>query len=470
MKNKVAKYNSIFMKKIKLVVWSICSILFFLSPEAHAQDNIIDEVIWVVGDESILKSDIENIRLEMQMKGERVNGDPYCVIPEQMAIQKLYMHQAKLDSIVVSETEIAKMLELQTNYAINQVGTKEKLEEYLNKPLTQIREEWRENIRESESVKEMQKKLIGEIRLTPGEVRRFYSRIPQDSLPFIPTTVEVGIITVEPKISFTELDYVKNRLREFTDQVNKGEMEFSTLARLWSEDPESAKRGGELGFLGKTELVPEFAAVAFNLTDPKKVSKIVETEYGFHIMQLIEKRGDRINVRHILLKPKVSETELSEATLRLDSIANDIKGEKFSFEEAATYLSYDKDTRNNKGLMVNTSRNSYHTGTSRFEMEELPPEIGKIVYGMKVDDISSSFTMINSKQKEVVAIVKLISRTEGHKANLADDYQTLKSLVEEQKREEILDKWITQKQKDTYIRINDNWKNCDFQRAGWVKE
>ena len=242
------------------------------------------------------------------------------------------------------------------------------------------------------------------------------------------------------------------------------------MARLYSEDPGSAARGGELGFMSKSQLLPEFANIAFNLKDPKRVSQIVQTEYGYHIIQLIEKRGDRLNCRHILLKPKVAEKELNDATARMDSLYRDLQAEKFSFEEAATFLSADKDTRNNKGLMVNQNYEGGNMGTPKFEMQELPQEIGKVVYQMKVGEISKPFTMLTNKQKEVVAIVKLKARTEGHKANIADDYQALKSIVEAKKREELLNNWIVKQQKTTYIRIADGWQNCDFRYPGWIKK
>jgi peptidyl-prolyl cis-trans isomerase SurA len=282
----------------------------------------------------------------------------------------------------------------------------------------------------------------------------------------------VEIITIEPTIPLDEIDDIKKRLREYTEQVTTGKREFSSLARIWSEDKGSAMRGGELGFVGKGSLLPEFAAVAFEMNDPKKVSRIVETEYGYHIIQLIEKRGDRINVRHILLKPKISDKELNEAKLRLDSLRTDIVNNKFSFEEGATYLSHDKDTRNNKGLMVNKGKepdsNSSRIGTSRFEMDELPPEIAKAIYSMKVGDISKPFTLINASQKEVVAIVKLKSKIEGHKASLSEDFSALKEMVEYEKQQTFLNTWVQKKIKDTYIRINENWKNCDFQMKGWT--
>ncbi|MEG1544671.1 MAG: peptidylprolyl isomerase, partial [Tannerellaceae bacterium] len=426
--------------------------------------------VWVVGDDAILRSDIETQRLYMMNEGQRLEGDPYCVIPEQMAIQKLYLNQAKIDSVDANETQVIQSVEQWLNFAINQIGSKEKLEEYFNKKASQIKEERKDMVREQQIVQQMQRQLIGEIKLTPSEVRKYFGQLSQDSLPNIPTTVEVQVVTLEPKIPFDETDAIKARLRDFTDQITTGKMEFSTLARLYSEDPESAKRGGELGFMGKGQLLPEFANVAFNLNDAKRVSKIVETEYGFHIIQLIEKRGDRINCRHILLKPKVSEKELTEASNRLDSLYSDLKANKFSFEEAATFVSYDKDTRNNKGLMVNSDMESPNAGTPEFEMQELPQEIGKIVYDMKVGDVSKPFTMITNKQKQVVAIVKLKARTEGHKANLSDDFQALKAIVEARKKEELLNDWITKKQKTTYVRIADGWSNCDFRYPGWVKK
>ena len=437
---------------------------------AFGQDNVIDEIVWVVGDDAILRSDIETQRLYMQNEGQRLDGDPYCVIPEQMAIQKLYLNQAELDSVVANESQVLQNVEQWMNMAVNQIGSREKLEEYFGKKYSQIKEQRKEMVKEQLIVQQMQQNLIGEVKLTPSEVRTYYNTLSQDSLPNVPLKVEVQILTMEPQIPFEETDAIKARLREFTEQVNNGEMEFSTLARLYSEDPGSAARGGELGFMSKTGLLPEFANVAFNLKDTKRVSQVVETEYGFHIIQLIEKRGDRINCRHILLKPKVSESELNAAIARMDSVYKDLQEEKFSFDEAATFLSSDKDTRNNKGLMVNQNYESSNYGTPKFEMQELPQEVGKVVYDMEVGEISKPFTMLTNKQKEVVAIVKLRARVEGHKANLSDDYQALKNIVESRKKEELLNNWIKEKQKTTFVRISDGWQNCDFKYPGWVKE
>ena len=456
------------MKRMKkLVNFKTLVLLFVLCTsqiKVYAQDNVIDEVVWIVGDEAILKSDVEEERLNAQYNGVKFEGDPYCVIPEQIAIQKLYLHQAAIDSVEVTYSEVMQQVEWQINNIIRQIGSKEKMEEYFNKTYTQIRETMRESAREKLTVERMQKKLVGDIKITPAEVRKYFKELPQDSVPFIPTQVEVQIITQQPKIPIAEIDDVKKRLREYSDRVTSGDTPFSSLAILYSEDPGSARRGGELGFMGKGELLPEFAAVAFNLSDPKKVSKIVETEYGFHIIQLIEKRGDRINCRHILLKPRVADKDLQAAMGRLDSVANDIRSNKFTFDQAASVISHDKETRNNNGLMANS-----RTSTSKFEMDQLPQEVAKAVDKLNIGEISKAFTMVNDKGKQVCAVVKLKSRIDGHKATITDDYQNLKELVLSKIRAQKLDQWIKDKQKKTYVRINEGWKKCDFKYPGWVK-
>ena len=451
--------------KAKVVTALLVSLF---SVQVFAQNNVIDEVVWVVGDEAILKSDVETERMNAQYEGRRFDGDPYCVIPEQLAVQKLFLHQAEIDSIEVSDQDILAEVERRTNWFIDQMGSKEKVEEYFNKTSTQIREMLRETVRNSFLVQKMQQKIIGDVKLVPADVRRYFKNLPQDSIPYVPTQVEVQIITVEPKIPQEEIERVKKTLRDYTDRVESGEISFALLARMYSEDPGSARRGGEYGFQGRGQLVPEFANVVFNMTDPKKISKVFETEYGYHIAQLIEKRGDRVSYRHILLKPKVEEKELEKALVHLDSIANRIRNEKYRFEEATPYLSHDKDTRNNRGLMVNPI-----TGTARFEMQDLAQvsqEVAKVVEGLKVGEISDAFTMIDKKGKEICAIVKLKARIDGHKATISEDYQRLKSIVQDRLGEEKLEKWILEKQKNTYVRINDEWVKCDFKYPGWIKK
>lgn len=456
------------MSGLKFLRIYACLLFVLIASAVGAQNNVIDEVVWVVGDEAILKSDVENERLNAQYENRRFDGDPYCVIPEELAVQKLFLHQAEIDSVEVSDQEVIQRVEQRTSWLIDQFGSKEKLEEYYNKSYTQIREMLRDNIREGMRVQQMQQKIIGDIKLTPAEVRNYFSKLPKDSIPFVPTQVEVQIIELMPKISEKEIERVKAQLREYADRVNKGETSFSILARFYSQDPGTAARGGEGGFTGRGELVPEFANVVFNLTDPKKVSKVFETEFGYHIAQLIEKRGDRVNYRHILLRPEVDKKDIDAALARLDSIGDDIRKAKFSFDDAATWLSQDKDNRNNHGLLANPQNS-----TSRFEMQQLASlisqDVAKVVEKMQIGEISKAFTMINSKGKEVCAIVKLKNRIDGHKATITEDYQRLKSMVTAKRSEEKIQKWIVEKQKNTYVRINPSWRNCDFKYPGWIK-
>lgn len=432
------------------------------------ENSIVDEVIWVVGDEPILKSDVEVMRLQSEQEGVKWNGNPDCLIPEQLAVQKLYLHQAALDSIEVTESEISQGIDQQINGWIQMIGSKEKLEEYRKQTVTQMRQELHDDFKNHELIDKMKQKLIGEVTVTPAEVRNYFKDVPQDSLPFIPTEVEVEILTNAPRLPQEEINRVKDELRSFTDRVNKGEVSFATLARLYSEDPGSARQGGELGFVGRGTLDPAFANVAFNLTDPKKISKIVETEFGYHIIQLIDKRGDKINVRHILLKPTVDQASIDKTIARLDSISADIRDKKFTFEDAAGALSDDKDTRLNHGLMAFTDVNT-QTRTSKFRMQDLPSEVARVVDTLKVNQVSAPFSMINSRGKTVCAIVKLKSRVEGHRATITEDYQAMKDVVLSQRRMEILRKWVTDKIKSTYVKMNDRYKDCKFEYQGWIK-
>ncbi|MBP7613731.1 MAG: peptidylprolyl isomerase [Paludibacter sp.] len=450
------------MKKTIFALFLLLSIAPF---KMLAQKNIIDEVVWVVGDESILKSEVEEQRLRAEYEKTPLEGDPYCVIPEQMAIQKLFLHQAAIDSITVNESAVNNQVESQLNYYVSQIGSKEKVEEYFRKPTSELREDLRDMIRNQQLIQQMRSKLVEKIKSTPADIRRFFNKIPADSIPTVPAQVELQIVSFEPPVPLEESTRIKDRLRDFTERVTSGTTDFSVLARIYSEDTESAKRGGELGFMGRGQLVPEFATVAFNLLDPKKVSRIVQSEFGYHIIQLIEKRGDKINCRHILLKPRVSIEEKTKAIHNLDSISGLIRNGKITFEQAVMAYSQDKNTALNAGLMLNDK-----TGTSKFEYQDLNPEIAKIVYDKKVGEISAPFSMISpTTNKEVVAVVKIKSKVESHKANLTDDYQMLRAMYEDKERQDFITNWIVKKQKETYISIDPAWVNCKFQYPGWIK-
>ena len=430
---------------------------------AQEVDNVIDEVIWVVGDEAILRSEVEQERKRMLYQGEKIEGDPYGIIPEQMAIQKLFINQAILDSIEVNDEQVNQQVDAQVNYMIQQIGSKEKLEEYFEKPLSEIRAEYRTTIKNQSIVQQERAHLTEDVSVTPSEVRMFYEQLPKDSIPFIATQVEVQIIALQPHIAQQTIDGIKARLRDYTQRVTSGESQFSTLAILYSEDPGSAPLGGELGFRARNSFVPEFSNVAFQLTDPSRVSKIVETEFGFHIIQLIERRGDRANFRHILLTPKVSAKEMQDARATLDTIKMELDSAKFTFEEAAKFLSSDKHTKNSSGLMT-----SQRTGAALQFMDELPSEVARLVANMKVGEISQPFNMKDPHtSRDQVAIIKLRKRVEGHKATYYEDYQTLKQLYQEHVEEQVIDQFIREKQKETYCKIKPGWEKYSFKYPGW---
>ena len=439
---------------------------WFSSEVVIAQDNVIDEVIWIVGEEAILRSEVEEERLRAQYEGQPIAGDPYCVIPEQLAIQKLFLHQAELDSIEVNESSVSSQVDMRMNYYISQIGSKEKMEEYFRKTSSEIREEMMTMVRNQMIIQQMQAKLTENINPTPAEIRRYYNSLPLDSIPMVPAQVEVQILSIEPTVPLEETERIKTRLREFTERVHSGNADFGMLARLYSEDVESAKRGGELGFVGKGQLVSEFANVAFNLTDPKRVSRIVQTEYGYHIIQLIEKKGDRINCRHILLKPRVSVDDKVRAVERLDSIRGLVVDSGMPFELAVAQFSEDKNTMMSGGTMTNMN-----TGASKFEYQDLPAEIAKQIYVLKEGEVSQPFAMVDrTKNKEICAIVRLKSKRDAHKANLVDDFQVIRDMYAQKLSGELIDQWIRDKQQEIYVSIDPAWRGCDFQYPGWVHE
>ena len=465
-----------------LAVFAAATYCAVAEPQPAENDSlasVIDEVIWVVGDEAILKSDVEQMRLQAAQEGYRFKGNPDCAIPEQIAVQKLFLHQAAIDSIEVSESEISAGIDRQIEAWTQMIGSREKLEEYKKQTVSQMRTSLHDDYRDRLMVQKMQEKLVEDIKVTPAEVRRYFKDLPQDSIPYVPTEVEVQIITNTPRISQEEINRVKDELRGYTDRVTRGETSFQTLARLYSEDPVSARQGGEMDYTGRSVLDPAFAAVAFNLTDPKKISKVVESEFGFHIIQLVDKRGDKIKVRHILRKPHVSDEAIEASLLRLDTLAADIRADRlplilqgkidakhFSFEDGVTFASDDKGTRNNHGLMSLLTENGR---TSRFRMQDLPPEVARVVDTMQVGQISQPFQMINEREKTVCAIVKLKNRTDGHKATITEDFQVMKDVVMAKRREQVIHDWVVSKIKTTYVRINPQFRDCEYEYEGWVR-
>ncbi len=438
--------------------------LFLFIPQTYSQTKIIDEVIAVVGDNPILRSDIEYQYQQAIMQGQTYPGDLKCHIFEEQLLQNLLLEQAKVDSIEISENMVIMAVDRQINEFINRAGSREKLEEWLNKPIHQIKAEQRVMVRNQSLTQEMQAKITSDVKVTPAEVRNFYKRTSQDSLPMVQSQFEVQQIRIDPKIDVEEIEKVKSRLREFQRKVSEGD-DFATLAVLYSEDPGSAARGGELGFMTRAELVSEYAKVAFNLQEEGKVSKIVESEFGFHVIQLIARQGDRVNTRHILLKPKVRTEDFKNAKARADSIVELLREEKITFEDAALHFSMDKDTRMNGGTLVNPYNQS-----TKFDVQEIPVAINLQLENMEIGQISEAFQMKDERLgNDYLVVIKLKSKTEPHRANVSDDYELIKSILENDKSQKLFYEWIKKKQKETYITISPKWSNCKFEFDGWKK-
>jgi peptidyl-prolyl cis-trans isomerase SurA len=439
--------------------------LIFSSLIVHGQKNVIDQVVSVVGDEPVLRSDIEFQHQQALMQGVDFAGDMKCHILEQMLIQKLLLEQAKIDSIEVSENQVLMTVDRQINEFVNRAGSREKLEEWLNKSILRIKEEQRELVRNQMLTQQMRSQITSDINVTPMGIRRFFRETPEDSLPRMPAQYEYKKIAITPRISQDEIDRVKTLLRDFQRQVREGR-DFATLAVLYSEDPNSAARGGELGLTPRANLVPEFSQVAFNLRDKNKVSKIVETEFGFHIMQLVDRQGDRINVRHILVKPKPSQDAVEEAKERADSLVSLIRKDSISFEAAALRFSMDKDTRASGGTVINPQ-----TQSTKFELQQIQPSIARVIETMDEGSTSRPFLMKDQRLgTDQYTIVKLLNKTPPHRANMVDDYQVIKRMLENKKQEDTFNDWIRKKQRETYISISGDWRNCDFEFDGWIKE
>lgn len=443
--------------KILIIATITCAFVF----GAKTQDKVVvDQVVAVVGKQIILLSDIENQALQMRAQGYYSSGDIKCEVLEEMLYGKLLVNQALLDSVEVSDSEINSEMERRLNYFINQIGSEEKLEEYYKKSIPEIKEDFREVIRDQLLSQRKQQEATADLKVTPQEVKNFYKNLPKDSIPIVNTQFELEQIIINPEVKESEILRVKDRLREFKERITKGE-NFATLAVLYSEDPGSATKGGDLGFFGRGDMVSEFSAVAFNL-DEGEVSKIVKTDYGFHIIQLVEKKGERINCRHILMKPKISPEEKATASMKLDTIRSSIVNEEISFKEACWKYSEDEDTRLNGGVMVNQM-----TGNSKWEAAHLEPKIAYAISKLKVGEISKPFETQDENGKTVYKIVLLKEKTEPHPANLKDDYQVIQDLALEKKKNEFMEKWVAKTIKSTYIKIDDDFKNCTFDNSAW---
>jgi len=446
----------LFKPAIFVLVFTVSFAKFSYSQE------VIDKVIAVVGGDMILSSDVEGELMRMKMQGNLPDGDVKCKLFEQLLVQKLLLHQSKIDSIQTNEVAIEGEVDRRLRYFINQIGSEKALENYFHKSIYVIKEDLREVIREQQQTQQMKQKVVEKITVTPLEVKNFFKSIPSDSLPMIPEQYELQQIVIFPPSSAEAKFRVKEKLLDLRSRILKGER-FSMLAMAYSEDLASAKKGGELGFLTREELVKSFADVAFSLAEGQ-VSQIVESEYGFHIIQMIEKRNNQVNVRHILLKPQYTSDMIVEAQNRLDSIAKLIRSDSLTFEKAAAKYSEDKKSNLNGGLVVNQVNN-----TKLFEKEQLQPSDYYVIKDLKVGEISSPFESRDEHGNVIFKIVKVKNILPSHKANLKDDYSIIQGLTKASREQDVLLKWIDEKQKTTYIKIDPEYKNCNFSSKGWFK-
>ncbi len=438
-------------------------ILLFVSGGVKAQDKVIDQIVAIVGGNIILKSDIENMHMNQQAQGITSDGDMKCEILEDFLINKLLVAEAEQDTLItVTPNQINQQMDGQLQMYMSHFGTEKAVEAYFKKPIALIKSDMQEAIREQLLSQQMKSKIVENVTVTPSEVRYNYRSLKPEEVPTIPTQFEYAQITIQPTVELEEENRVKAKLRDIKKRVENGSS-FAAMAVIYSEGP-SAKDGGVIGYSGRAQLDPAYASAAFNLKGDK-VSNVVKSAFGYHIIQLVDKQGSKVNTRHILMKPKVSVEAKEEAFNRLDSLANLIRKDEIEFEQAAMMFSFDKNTRNNGGITINPN-----TMSSKFSIEELDGDVSKILADMNLNEISKPFETIDMEnQQQIYKIVMLTNKIEAHKADLQNDYQTLAEMYLTKKKEETLQKWIAERQSQTYIRIDNTYANCNFNFDHWIK-
>jgi len=454
----IHNHNIQFSMKYYLKSMLVLLIAYFgiLQTASSQDEQIIDQVVAVVGKNIVLESDIQNQYLNAVMQGQ-IRGaasEARCRILEDILYQKLMVTQAEVDSLTVDEIRVEGELDRRLGSFIQQFGSQEKLEQYYGKSLNEIKAELHEVVAEQMLAQEVQQSIVMSVTVTPSEIKSFYRSIPKDSLPLIKTEYKIAEIVKKPPVNIEEKLRVKEQLLDLRKRILDGE-NFSTMAVLYSADPGSASKGGELGFYGRGQLYHEFEAVAYKLKEGE-ISNVVETEAGYHIIQLIERKGDYINVRHILLTPKVSPTDLLKARTLLDSVAKLVRADSMSFERAVELYS-DGEDKNSGGLLINQ-----YTGSISFEAEQLDPQVSFVVEKMEIGDVSNPVPMKTEDQKDAYRILKLLEQTQPHRANLKIDYPRIQEWALQNKQRKAIDKWINKKAKQTYVRIVEQYKKCSF--------
>lgn len=446
-------------------VFAIIALVTICNTNSYAQQSqVIDKVVAVVGSNIILQSDIEEQYMQYRMQGG-VKGSATsirCEILEDQLFRKLMLNQAELDSITVTDEQIDSEVERYVRYYVSQLGSIEKLEKYYDKNIAEIRDDLHEQLKEKQLMEEVQRSIVSGVSATPSDVREFYRSIPRDSVPMVSAQFEIAELVKKPPITLDEKLAVKNELYDIRARILKGER-FSTMARIYSEDPGSANKGGELGFQGRGDYVPEFEAAAFALKDGE-ISEVIETEYGFHIIQLIERRGDYINVRHILRTLKVSPEALQQAYDELDHIASLIRNDSITFDEAVKTYSDEAD-KVNGGLLVNEL-----DGSTMFAAEDLDQQVSVVINRLQVGEVSDPVPMKTSDGKDAYRLLIIKKKTTPHRANLKDDYALIQQWTMQKQRQDAINKWIQAKSSKAYVKICDEYKDCDFQFDWNIKQ
>ncbi len=439
--------------------------LFSVNNQLSAQSKIgegviVDKVVAIVGGNLILKSDVENEFNQLVLQGANPESLTRCGVLEEMMFNKLLVHQAEIDSVEVSDAQIQGELDQRMRYYIQQIGSEQKLEEYMGKSIAELKEEYKGDIRKMLMARTVQQKITAEIKVSPGDARNYFNSIPTDSLPRINAQYEIQQIVKHPPVGEKEKKYLKEKIEKIRERIVNGE-DFGALAVLYSEDIESAKRSGELGLVARTDLVSEFSAAAFALKG-KEISSVVETQFGYHILQLVERRGEMINVRHILMIPKLSSADMQKSQMQLDSIYKQISDKTITFEEAAEKFSDDEGGKTSGGLIINPQ-----SGTSNFEVEELDPSTFFVIDKLKVGEVSQPTKLPNPDGKQSYKLLKLKSRSTPHVANLREDYQRISNIALQLKQNKAINDWIIKKRKNVYVKLDEEFLACKFKHV-WV--
>ncbi len=441
------------MKHLKISIFFL-----LLSSTLFAQEGkVIDKVVAVVGNKAILYSDMQQQILQVKQEGQEVTSDIECEILENLLFEKLLLSQAEIDSVEVSENQVNSELDNRIRYFESQVGSVKRIEEILGKSILEVREEFYKKIENRLKSERVQATITQDVSVNPKMVRAFYDKSPKDSLPLVNVQVEVAHLVIQPQVSDAEKLRVRNQLAAWRDEIVAGTRTFATTAVFESDDPGTKSKGGEFDWVNRGEFVPEFDRVAFNMK-PGEISQVFETDYGYHILELYERRGDRYKGRHILKMPKVGSDELYKARNTCDSLLNLINTNQLTFEKAVEQFSTDKDTKYGKGVIFD----QYST-SSKFDIDNIDRQIFLAIEGMKPSEVKGPFVMQTNDGKQAYRLIKLVSRTEPHRANLTDDYQLISNMALAEERQKVLQEWVNKQLKTTYVKVADEYKNCKYE-------